>query len=50
MQTMPDRQNLHDVFLERKAEKAVRGEIAVQKRLSEAEAGLVIRRWEQNNS
>ena len=46
---MPDRQNLHDVFLERKAESAVRGEIAVQKRLSEAEAGLVIRRWEQNN-
>ena len=33
--TMSDRQKLHD-YLERKAESAVRGEIAAQKRLSEA--------------
>ena len=51
MRTMSDRQNLHE-FLERKAELAVQGEIAAQKRLSEAEAeaDMEIRRWEQKNS
>ena len=46
---MSDWQNLHE-FLERKAELAVQGEIAAQKRLSEAEADMEIRRWEQTNS
>ena len=49
VQTMSDRQSLHE-FLQRKAESSVRGESAAQKRLSEAEADLEIRRWEQKNS
>ena len=49
VRTMSDRQHLHE-FPERKAESAVRGEIAVLKRLSEAEAHMEIRRWEQTNS
>ena len=48
LQTLPDRQNLHE-FLERKAESARRGESAAQKRLSEAEADQEIRRLEQKN-
>ena len=47
--TMSDKQNLHE-YLERKAESAVRGEIAAHKRLCEAEAGMEMRRWEQKNS
>ena len=46
---MSDEQNLHE-FLERRAESAVPGEIAAQKRLSEAEADVEIRRWEQQHS
>ena len=46
---MPVRQNLHE-FLERKAESARRGESAAQKRLSDAEADLEIRRLERKNS
>ena len=46
---MSDRQNLHE-FLARKDESAVQGEIAAQKRLSEADSDLEIRRWDQKNS
>ena len=49
VQTLPDRQNLHEL-LERKAESARRGESAAQKRLSEAKADLEIGRLEQKNS
>ena len=49
VQTLSDRQNLHR-NQERKAGSAVRRESAAQKRLSEAEADLEIRRWEQKNS
>ena len=47
--TMSDMQLLHE-FFERTAELAVPGEIAAPKRLSEAEADLEIRRWDQTNS
>ena len=49
MRTSSDRQNLHN-YLERKAESAVRGENAAQKRLFEAEADMEIRRWKQTGS
>ena len=38
------------VYLEEKAESAVEGECAAQKRLSEAEAEMNIRNWERRNS
>ena len=41
--TLKDRQHLYD-YLERTAELAVRGESAAQKRLTEAEAALRVRR------
>ena len=47
--TLSDRRNLHQ-FLDWKAESAVQGEVEAQKRLSEAEADLEIRRWKQNKS
>ena len=47
--TMVDRQHLQE-FLEWKGESAVRGEIAAQERLSQAEADMEIRRWEQKKS
>ena len=46
---LSDRQNLH-TYLERKAESAVRGESAAQKRPSEAEADMEVRNWEQKRS
>ena len=49
MQTLPERRNLHD-YLEQKAELAVQGECAAQRRFSEAEADMDIRNWEQRNS
>ena len=49
MQTLSERRNLH-VYLEHKAELAVPGECAAQKRLSEAEADVGIRNWEQRNA
>ena len=49
MRTWSERQNLND-YLERKAESAVRGDYAVQNRLSEAEAEMEIRSWEQKGS
>ena len=48
-QTLSERENLH-VHREQKAESAVRGECAGQKRLSEAETDMEIRIWEQRNS
>ena len=48
-QTLKDRQHLQN-FLEQKAELAVRGDNAAQKRLSEAEADMEIRNWEKRNS
>ena len=45
-QTLSERENLH-VDLEQKAELAVQGKCAAQKRLSEAEAEKDIRNWEQ---
>ena len=44
-QTLSERANLH-VYLEQKAESAVRGECAAQKRLSEAETDMEIRNSE----
>ena len=48
-QTLSERRNLH-LSLERKAEFAVQGECAAQKRSSEAEAEMDIRNWEQRNA
>ena len=49
MRTSSDKQNFHK-YLERKGGSAVRRENASQKRLSEAEADMEIRRWEQKSS
>ena len=49
VQTLSERRNLH-VYLEQKAEFPVQGECAAQRRLSEAEADMNIRNWEQRNS
>ena len=49
VQTLSERRNLH-VHLEQQAELAVQGECAAQRRLSEAEADMGIRNWEQGNS
>ena len=49
VQTQSERRNLH-VYLEQKDEMAVQGECAARRRLSEAEAGMDIRNWEQRNS
>ena len=49
VQTLSERRNLH-VYLEQKAELAVRGEYAAQKRSSEAEADMDMRNWEQRNA
>ena len=49
VQTLSERRNLH-AHLEQKAELAVQGECAAQRRLSEAEAEMNIRNWEQRNS
>ena len=43
------RPNLH-VYLEQKVELAVQGECEAQRRLSEAEADMDIRNWEERNS
>ena len=43
------RKEISHVYLEQKAELAVQGECAAQKRFSEAEAEMVIRNWEQRN-
>ena len=48
VQTLSERHNLH-VYLEQKAESAVLGENAAQKRLSEVEADVEVRRWEQKS-
>ena len=48
-QTLSERRNLH-VHLEQKAELAVQGECAAQKRLSEAETEVDICIWKQRNS
>ena len=48
VRTCSEGQHLHD-YLERKAELALRGESAVQRRLTDAEADLEVRRWEQKN-
>ena len=42
---LSEKQNLH-VYHEQKAEIAIRGECAAQRRLSEAEADMDIRNWE----
>ena len=39
-----------DVYLEQKAELAVQGECSAQRRLSEAEADMEVRRWEMRSS
>ena len=49
VQTLSEKRNLH-VHLEQKAELAVQGECAAQRRSSEAEADTGIRNWEQGNS
>ena len=49
VQTLSERQNLH-FYLEQKAESTVQEENAAQKRLSEVEADVEIRRWEQKSS
>ena len=49
VRTSSNKQNLHK-YLERKAGSDVRRENASQKRLSEAEADMEIRRWEQKSS
>ena len=49
VQTLSERHILQ-VYLEQKAEMAVRGECAAQRRLSEAEADMDIINWEQGNS
>ena len=49
VQTLSERQNLH-VYLKHKAEMAVRGGCAAQRRFSAAEADMDIRNWEQRNS
>ena len=48
VQTLSERQILH-VYLEQKAEMAVRGQCAAQRRLSEAEADME-RSWEPRNA
>ena len=48
-QTLSERRN-HHAYLEQKAELAVQGECAAQKRLSEAGAEMDIRNWEQRNA
>ena len=47
--TLSERRNLH-VYLEKKAELAVQGTCAAQKRLSEVEAEMDVRNWEQRNA
>ena len=49
LESQSDRQNLH-AYLEQKAESAVRGKCAAQRRLSEAEADMDIINWEQKSS
>ena len=49
VQTLKDRQNLHNIF-ERKAELAVRGEKLAQQRFFEAEADVEVKHWEKRNS
>ena len=51
VRTLSERKDMH-VYLEQKAELAVRQECAAQKRLSEAEAeaGMDMRNWEQRNA
>ena len=48
-QSMRDRENLQKI-LERKAESSIQGENEAQKKLSEIEADVDIRRWEQRSS
>ena len=45
-QSSSERQSIHE-YLEKKAEMAIHGEGAVQRRLFDAEAYLEVRRWEQ---
>ena len=49
VQTLSERQNLY-VYLEQKAEMAVRGDCAGQRRRSEAEEDMEMRNWEQRIS
>ena len=49
VQTLSERRNPH-VYLGQKAELAVQGECAAQKRFSEAQAEMDIRNWERRNS
>ena len=49
VQTLSERQNL-PICLEQKAEMAARCECAAHRRLSEAEADMGIRNWEQRNA
>ena len=46
-QTLSERRH-HHAYLEQKAELAVQGECAAQKRLSEADAEMDIRNWAKN--
>ena len=47
--TLRDRQNLHE-FLEQQAQLAVLGENAAQRKLTEAESDMEIKKWERRNS
>ena len=49
VQTLSERHHSH-VYLEQKAELAVRRERAAQRRLSETEADMEIRNWEEQKS
>ena len=49
LQTLRDRQNLHEIY-ERKAELAVRGEKLAQQKSHEAEADVEVKHWEKRNS
>ena len=49
VQTPSERQNLH-VYLEQRADLAVREECAALRRLSEAEADMEIKNWEERFS
>ena len=49
MQTLSERRNLF-AYLEQKAELAVQGECAAQRRLCETEAEMDIINWEQRNA
>ena len=49
VRTLSERKDLH-VYLEQKADLAVRQECAAQRRLSEADADMETRKWEKRSS